>query len=267
MIKHITPPVQENLSRVARQGSLSLLGLTLPLSVALATPPDTQVGSQVTAEITSTALPQISDSPSAEPLSARVQVEQQVQEALKRLQERCPKLKTTQRVSSLSPNLLLKMQLQLQGTSGRDQASAFISQFSGLWSGLEVQVADVKTRRHKSYVTLKASIQGKPVLNQDARLLIDQQGQAQQLSSALSAVFSTRQATLSEGEAVRAALTHLNLALDAPHVTQLGYVVHAGVATAVYEVQAGGVPAQSHPVVLIDAVEGGVLSLTDRVRR
>jgi hypothetical protein len=198
---------------------------------------------------------------------ARESTERQVAEALSALRAASPELKLTQRVSSLSPNLILKMNLSLEGLGGREKAKRFVELFQGLWSGLDVEVSDASTRRFRTYATLKASIQGAPVFNQDARLMIDRDGRAQQLSSAFSAVFERRESRVNEGEAVRLALSHLNLPLDAPHLTRFGYIVHAGVATAAYEVQAGGVPAQSHPVVLIDAVEGVVLSVHDRVKR
>ena len=254
-----------------RYGAYALRAGTLfialsSVSHALATPPVTAPSAQVTTEGVTPPATLPADQ-RAEQLGAKAVVERQVQGAVDRLKRLSPGLKLTQRVTSLSPNLALRMDIPLEGAGGRERAQNFVERFSDLWVGLQVEVSDASTRRFKTYATLKASIAGRPVLNQDARLLIDQEGHARQLSSALSAVYQLRRATLTEAEATRAALTHLQLSLDAPYVARLGYLIHAGVATAAYEIQAGGVPAQSQPVVLVDAVEGGVLNVTDRVMR
>lgn len=240
---------------------------TTPTLTAPSSPSVTSEGATLRGSSELNVSPESTSSPQGEPTAPREATERLVAEALTALRTASPELKLTQRVSSLSPNLILKMNLSLEGRGGREKAKRFVERFKGLWSGLDVEVSDASTRRFKTYATLKASVQGAPVFNQDARLMIDQEGRAQQLSSALSAIFERRDAQISEGQAVRVALSHLNLPLDAPHLTRLGYIVHAGVATAAYEVQAGGLPAQSHPVVLIDAVEGVVLSVQDRVRR
>jgi len=256
---------QDRYSAYARRAGTLLIGL-ISVSHALATPPVMAPSAQVTAEGVTPPATLPADQ-RAEQLSAKAMVERQVQGAVDRLKGLSPSLKLTQRVTSLSPNLALRMDIALEGAGGRARAQNFVERFSDLWVGLQVEVADASTRRFKTYATLKASIAGRPVLNQDARLLIDQEGHARQLSSALSAVYQLRRAQLTEVEAARAALTHLQLPLDAPYVSRLGYLIHAGVATAAYEIQAGGVPAQSQPVVLVDAVEGGVLNVTDRVLR
>jgi hypothetical protein len=162
---------------------------------------------------------------------------------------------------------LLKLNLPLEGAGGREQAASFVSQFKGLWSGVEVRVVDAQTRRRRTVAQLKSYLHGLPILNQDARLAISAEGRALRLSSALSAIYQTRPARLTEAEAARLALAHLNLPLDAPYLAHLGFVVHAGVASAVFEVEAGASLQQQHPVVRIDAVEGVVLSVQDRVRR
>lgn len=193
--------------------------------------------------------------------------QREIEDALKRLRARAPHVKLTQRAASLSPNLLLKLNLPLEGSGGREQASSFVSEFKGLWSGVEVRVTDAQTRRHRTVAQLKGYIEGLPILNQDARLAISAEGRALRLSSALSGVYQTRSARLKESEAARLALAHLNLPLDAPYLARPGFVVHAGVASAVFEVEAGASLQQQHPVVRIDAVEGVVLSVQDRVRR
>ena len=261
---HIYTPHKPH-RRWARRVSLIGISAALLYTGASATPPSTNVSTQPSSQVTPPAV-----SPEARERDADEQrraVTAQVSSTVERLKQACPNLKITQRASSLSPNLALKMALPLEGADGAAKADSFLSRFSGLWTGLEVKVSGVIARRGRSYATLQASISELPVLNQDARLMIDDQGRAQHLSSALSAVYQVKGARRSEADALRVALSHLQLPLDAPHVTRLGYIVHAGVATAAYEVQAGGQATQAHPVVLVDAVEGVVLNVSDRVRR
>lgn len=243
-----------------------LLLILFPIHFSLATPSTTVSSTpSVNTEMTQVSPP--STQSQGTPENFQTEVKLKVKKAVEELQKLSPQLTLTQRANSLSPNLILRMDIPLEGIGGTAQAQSFINRFKGLWTGLDIEISDFRTRRFKTYIRLKASIDGHPVFNQDARLFIDQQGHIKQLSSAFSAIYQVQQARLAEHEAVRIALTHLQLPLDAPHLTQLGYVIHAGIATAVYEVQAGGQPAQSHPVALVDAIDGVILSVSDRVRK
>ena len=211
-------------------------------------------------------------------VNARLAIQRQVRSAVNTIVKQSKDAKVTWRDLQLTPSLILALQLPLNGSTDRAKAERFIEEYKDLWPGLTVQVKELQARKltrggeqnttpvKRSVVHLKGLIDGREVLNQDAKLSIIN-GVTHHLSNGLDAVAETHRARITSDRARELALTHINLPLQTAALVKRGFVVSVGVAVEVFDVEVSTNPLQSHWVIRVNAVDGSVLNVSDRVRR
>ena len=196
------------------------------------------------------------------PLNARVN------QALDRLKSNAPDVKISFRDGQINPSLILRMKLPLDGETTQARAESFLSAYAQLWSGLTVKIVEVATRRGRALIHLRGFIEGLEILNQDAKLSIDAQGQAIHLSNGLGAISKVHRARIDSDQATQIALSTLGAsARSGAKLIRGGFVTRGSEAFEVYEVEVSRAPLEPFWVIRVNGVDGHVLSVNNRVRR
>jgi hypothetical protein len=193
-------------------------------------------------------------------------VRSQIQQTVLRLTTQSNQEKVKWRANQLNPTLILNLHLPLQGETPLQQASLFIQQYKQMWPNIDVKVQEVNHRKNRTVVSVVGSINQAPILNQNTKLLIQDQ-KLINLSNGLDGIYKLNQATLKETELPRL----LVLKKVIPQGTQVqikrGWIVYAGEATEVFECEVALVPLHSQPIYRVHGQTGEIITTSSRVRR
>ena len=207
-------------------------------------------------------------------IDARVSIQRKVRQAVNHLVKDSKDAKVTWKDLQLTPSLVLKLQLPVSGSDDRDRANRFVEDHKEIWPGLTVHVEELQTRdltrgtesNTRSVAHLRGMIDGKEVLNQDAKLSLIN-GVAHHLSNGLDAIAEIHRARITSEYARDVALKHVKLPPQTAALVKRGFVVSLGVAVEVFDVEVSTRPLQSHWVIRVNAMDGSVMNVSDRVRK
>jgi hypothetical protein len=191
-----------------------------------------------------------------------------INQTLNRLQSLAPDVKISYRDGQINPSLILRMKLPLEGDTAQARAESFLRTYGHLWQGLTVKVVEVATRRGRAIIHLRGFIEGLEILNQDAKLSIDAQGQAIHLSNGLGAISRVHKAQIDKEQATKVALSTLGASAGGgAKLIRSGFITRGSEAFEIFEVEVSRAPLEPFWVVRVNGVDGHVLSVNNRVRR
>ena len=195
-------------------------------------------------------------------------IKNKVSQTVYRIQKDAPQCKVSWTSSSLTPQLILKMNLKLPGQTIREKAQYFIKSYQDLWgNSLQIKIIDVKSSQDRWTVHLEAFFAHLPILNQDAKLSFTKEGVLLNLSNGLTPLSKGVPARIKKDQANLIVLKMLNLPITTPTLIKEGFVVTGHEAFHVFEVEVNVLPLHTHLVVRVNGQDGSIMSQVNRVRR
>lgn len=187
----------------------------------------------------------------------------QAEELIKR---QAPEARFIHREDRLGPALILGMDLTFDASSPQQRAEEFIKRFKGLWGLMEIQLEEAQSRKGRTVFTLRGSIDGLQLLNQDSRLSIMGE-KIQHLSNGMGALAVIHRASITQENAeisVRKEVSKtegLNLEIK---LARRGIISHVpGIAFEVFEFSVADITTLRSKRVLVDGRDGVVIEIRE----
>ena len=193
-------------------------------------------------------------------------VRDQIQKTVSQLTNQSSQEKVKWRANQLTPTLLLNLNLPLKGTTPLEQASSFLTQYKNLWPNVNLKVQEVTHRKKRTIVSVVGQINQHPILNQNTKLLIQDQ-KLINLSNGLDGVYQLNRATLKEKDLPQLLVAQKVIPQGTKVQIKRGWLVHTGEATEVFECEVALVPLHSQPMYRIHGQTGEIITTSSRVRR
>ena len=180
---------------------------------------------------------------------------------LEKLKKTYPDAMIRQRVDRLGVSLMLKLNLELVGETITEKAQNFIISHQQLWGQAKIIIAKVDARKDHHIVHLKGEMQGRPILNQDSKLMI-KDGRLVHLNNGIGALAYLVEAKISEERARKLATGALSKqGLDIAKILKGAVSYEPGIAYEIYELRVLQPEKLRTWIVRLDGRDGAIISV------